>query len=75
MRLLNVHILAGNAARQWQADSVKSRTFILSEKKDEYVYCNASTSLKHPLSVQVWPMCLSIKLHSAGFFSCSINYC
>jgi len=35
MRLLNAHVLAGNAARQWQADSGKSRTFIPSEKKHE----------------------------------------
>jgi len=35
MRLLNAHVLAGNAARQWQVDSGKSRTFILSEKKHE----------------------------------------
>ena len=38
MRLLNVHILADNAARQWHADSGKQRTFILCEKKHEWVY-------------------------------------
>jgi len=61
--LLNAHVLAGNAARQWHANSGKSRTFILCEKKPEYVASNASTSLKHPLLVRVWPMCLSVKLH------------
>ena len=35
MRLLNADILAGNAARQWHADSAKLRTFILCEKKHE----------------------------------------
>ena len=34
-----------------------------SEKKQEWVYSNASTNLKNPLSVLVWPMCLSVKLH------------
>ena len=58
---LNAHILAGNAARQWHTDSGKSRTFILCEKKHEWVHCNASTSLKNPLLVS--PMCLSVKLH------------
>ena len=32
-----------------------------------------STSLKHSLLVRVWPMCLSVKLRSASFFSCSIK--
>jgi len=63
MRLLNVHILAGNAARQWHADSGKPRTFILCEKNHEWVYSNASKSLNYPLLVQVWPMCLSVKLY------------
>jgi len=63
MRLLNVHILAGSAARQWHADNGKPSTFILCENKREWVYSNASTSLKNPLLVRVWPMCLSVKLH------------
>jgi len=42
---LNAGILAGNAARQWHADSGKPLTFILCEKKHEWVYSNASTSL------------------------------
>jgi len=46
MRLLNVHILAGNAARQWHADSGKPRAFVLCEKKHAWVYSNASTSVK-----------------------------
>jgi len=63
MRLLNADVLAGNAARQWHADSGKPRTFILCENKHEWVYSNASTSLKNPLLVGVWPMWLSVKLH------------
>jgi len=63
MRLLKVHVVAGNAARQWHADSGKPRTFVLCEKKHEWVYSNASTSLKNPLLLRVWPMCLSVKLH------------
>ena len=63
MRLLNTHNLAGNAAGQWRTDSTKSRTFILCEKKREWVYSNASISLKNPLLVRVWPMCPSVKLH------------
>jgi len=63
MRLLNVDILASNAARQWHADSGKPRTFVLCEKKHEWVYSNASTSLKNPLLVRVLPICLSVKLH------------
>jgi len=63
MRLLNADVLAGNAAKQWHADSGKPRIFILCEKKHEWVYSNASTSLKNPLLVGVWPMCLSVKLH------------
>jgi len=40
---LNADILAGNAARQWHADSAKLRTFILPGKKHEWVYTgNAS---------------------------------
>ena len=61
--LLNAHILARNAARQWHADGGKPCAFILCEKKHEWVYSNASTSLKNSLLVQVWPMCLSVKLH------------
>jgi len=60
---LNVHILAGNAARQWHADSGKPRTFILYEKNHEWVCSNASTSLNNPLLVRVWPMWLSVKLY------------
>jgi len=63
MRLLNVHILADNAARQWHADRGKPRTFILCEKEHEWVCSNASTSLKNPLLVQVSLMCLSVKLY------------
>jgi len=63
MRLLNAHILAANIARQWHADSGKPRTFILCEKKHEWDYSNASTSLKNPLLARVRPMCLSVKLH------------
>ena len=63
MRLLNADLLAANAARLWHADSGKSRTFILCEKKHEWVCSNASTSLKNPLLVGVWSMCLSVKLH------------
>jgi len=62
MILLNAHILAVNAARQWHADSGKPRIFILCEKKHEWICSNASTSLKNPLSVRVWRMCLSVKL-------------
>ena len=32
-------------------------------KKHEWVCSNAYTSLKNPLLVRVWPMCLSFKLH------------
>jgi len=63
MKLLNTHILEGNAARQWHADSGKPRTFILCEKKHTWVCSNASTSLKNPVLVRVWPGCLSVKLH------------
>jgi len=63
MRLFNAHILAVDAARQWHADSGKPRTFILCEKKHEWICSNPSTSLKNPLLVRVWPMCLSVKLH------------
>ena len=66
MRLLNVHIVAGNASKQWHADSGKPRTFALCEKKHEWVCSNASTSLKNPL-VRVWPMYLSVKLHLCRF--------
>jgi len=68
MRLLNVDILASNAARQWHAASGKPRTFVLCEKKHEWVYSNASTSLKNPLLVRVWPMYLSVKLHCRLLF-------
>jgi len=37
MRLLNAHILARSAARQWHADSSKPRTCVLCEKKHEWV--------------------------------------
>jgi len=57
MTLLNAHILAGNTARQWHADSGKPRAFILRKEKHEWDYSNASTSLKNPLLVRVWPMC------------------
>jgi len=65
MRLLNAHILAGNAKREWHADSGKPRrpTFILCVKKYEWVYSSASTSFKNPLLVRVRPMCSSVKLH------------
>jgi len=63
MSLLKVNIVAGNAARQWHADSGKPRTFVLCEKKHEWVYSSASTSLKNPLLVRVCPMCRSVKLH------------
>jgi len=63
MRLLNAGVLAGNAERQWHADSGKPRTFILCEKKHEWAYSNASTSLKNPLLVGVWQMCMSVKQH------------
>ena len=55
--------LGSNAARQWHADCGKPRIFILCEKKHEWVYSNASTSLKIPVLAGVWPMCLSVKLH------------
>jgi len=35
----------------------------LSPVWEPLVYSNASTSLKNPLLVRVWPMCLSVKLH------------
>jgi len=63
MKLWNVHILAGNAARQWYANSGKPRAFVFCEKKHAWVYSNASSSLKNPLLVRVWPMCLIVKLH------------
>jgi len=63
MKLLNARILASNAARQWHADSGKPRTLILCEKKHERVYSNATTSLKIPLLVRVWPIWRSVKLH------------
>ena len=47
--------------------------FLLCEKKHEWIYSNASTSLKNPLLVRVWPMCLSVKLHLCRIFSCSIT--
>jgi len=42
IRLLNADILAGNAARQWHADSGKLPIFILCEKKHEWVYSRAT---------------------------------
>jgi len=63
MRLLGVRILAGNAARLGHADSGKPRTCILCEKKHEWFYSNASTSLKNPLLVRVWPIYLRVKLY------------
>ena len=45
------------------AESGKPRTFILCETKHEWVYSNVSISLKNPLLVRVWPMCLSVILH------------
>ena len=42
IRLLNADILAGNAARQWHADSGKLPIFILCEKKHEWVYRRAT---------------------------------
>jgi len=76
MILLNTDILAINAARQWYADSGKPRTFILCEKKHEWVCSNASISLKNPLLVRVWPMCLSVKLHLRRllFMQCKITW-
>jgi len=76
MRLLNAHILAGNAARQWHADSCKPRTFVLCEKKHEWVCSYASASLKNPLLVRVWLMCLSVKLHLSRllFMQCKIMW-
>jgi len=76
MRLLNAGILAGNAARQWHADSGKPLAFILCEKKHEWVYSNASTSLNNPLLVGVWPMCLNVKLHLCRllFMQCKITW-
>jgi len=62
MRLLNAHISVGNTARQWHADRGKPRTFVRCEKKHGWVCSNASTSLKNPLLVWVWLMCLSAKL-------------
>jgi len=35
MRLLNAHILAVHAARQWHNDSGRPRAFILCENKHE----------------------------------------
>jgi len=70
MRLLNAYILAGNAARQWHANSGRPRAFILCEKKHEWVYNKASKSFKNPLLVQAWPLCLSVKLHLCSFFLC-----
>ena len=78
MRLLNVHILAGNAARQWHTDSGKPRAFLLCEKKHAWVYSNASTSVKNPLLVlvRVRPMCLSVKLLLCRllFLQCKITW-
>ena len=45
------------------ADSGKPYAFILSETKHEWVYSNVSISLKNPLLVRVWPMCLRVILH------------
>ena len=120
MRLLNAHILAVSAARQWHADSGRPLTFIFVKRSISksvamligvasgrpkgpcppkflenivilcferrfskqnsiirlkwnilvppnfwtgYATGNASTSLKNPLLVRMWPMCLSVKLH------------
>jgi len=60
---MNAHVLVVNAASQWHADSGKPRAFTLCEKKHEWICSSASTSLKNPLLVRVWPMCLSVKLH------------
>jgi len=74
MRLLNADILAGNTARQWLPDSVKLHTFILCEKKHEWVYTsNASISLKNPL-LRVCDHCAWVSNCTyAGFFSCNIK--
>jgi len=61
-------LLTDNAARQWHADSGTPRKFVLCEKKHEWVCSNASTSLKNPLLVRVWPMCLSVRLHLCMLF-------
>jgi len=76
MRLLNVDILASNAARQLHAYSGKPRAFVLCEKKHEWGYSNASTSLKNQSLVRVWPMCLSVKLHLCRlvFMQCKITW-
>jgi len=41
-----------------------------------YAYGNASTSLKNPLLLRVWPMCLSVKLHLCRllFMQCKITW-
>jgi len=49
------------------SDSGKPRTFVLCEKKHEWVCSSASTSLKSPLPVRVWPIGLSVKLHLCRF--------
>jgi len=76
MRLLNAHILAGDVARHEHSDSGKPRTFVLCEKKHEWVCSNASTSLKSTLLVRVSLMCLSVKLHSSRlhFVKCKITW-
>ena len=69
MRLLNAYILAVNAAGQWHANSGRPRAFILCEKKHEWIDSKVSTSLKNPLLVQAWPLCLSVILNLCRFFS------
>jgi len=55
--------------RDVSADSGKPRTFLLREKKQEWICSNASTSLKNQLLVRVWPMWLSVKIHLRRLFS------
>jgi len=74
MRLLKADVLAGNAVRQWHADSGRPRTFILCEKKHEWVYSNVSTSLKKSIiggSVTNVPECQTTLMQA--FFSCNIK--
>jgi len=65
MRLLNADILAGSTARRDMLIAVGHvhLYFVKRTKKHEWICSNASTSLKNPLLLRVWPMCLSVKLH------------
>jgi len=47
--------------------------YFVKRSMSESVEMLPALSLKNPLLVRVWPMCLSVNYTYAGFFSCSIK--